>query len=199
MRGNINKIYNNLAKVISATTSPVLVIAIFSLITIYYNTSNLSEFIFWGIVFLVLIDIIPASFIAYQVYRGRYSDLHLATREQRHTPFALAVMGAFIVFAMTLLLLAPMELVITALAIFINGLIIAIITRFWKISMHAATFVSSVLIVSMFVDLKYLWFLILLLPIGWARVYRRRHTLSQVLAGSIVSAGLTVLIINLLR
>jgi membrane-associated phospholipid phosphatase len=42
--------------------------------------------------------------------------------------------------------------------------------------------------------IKFWWLYLLLLPLGWARVYRRRHTLWQVVAGALLAFFLSIII-----
>jgi hypothetical protein len=110
----------------------------------------------------------------------------VAEREQRGTPFALATLGSGILLALYLWLRAPVQLVALAACLGICGVILYAITSRWKISIHAAAYTGSVTFAGLLMGPQYLWFLLGIPLIFWARLTRNRHTLSQGVAASLV-------------
>ncbi len=117
---------------------------------------------------------------------GRISDWGIDKREQR-LQFGLI---AYFFMAVTLLILWRVEsgeilkLISLLLA---GGLIFTLITLFWKISAHttAATLFSLFLL-----DQPSLFLLAgvpLAVAVAWSRIYLKRHTLAQVVAGSLLA------------
>ena len=73
----------------------------------------------------------------------------------------------------------------------VNALIMAIITQYWKISVHMAVLSSVATGATILYGTNFAWIFLVLLPLGWARIHRKRHTFWQVVAGSLLSFILT--------
>lgn len=181
-----------LAKYISIITSPFIITPIFGLWVIGIYSNNLKEFTIWGLSFIVLTILLPFLVILIKIKREKIKDLHIAVREQRAEPFLLAVIGSLLLAGVYKIINTPYELFALAIVLGINGLVFYLITKFWKISIHAATFFGSILIVSILIN-PYLFFLFLILPIiVWARVKRERHNLWQGLIACLVVTIITL-------
>jgi hypothetical protein len=99
-----------------------------------------------------------------------------------------ATAGAGVLLASYLWLEAPRAIIALAAALFVSGVMFGLITRFWKVSIHAASYTGGVAIVATLLHLN-LWWLLLGLPvIVWSRYVRKRHDLLQ----SLVAAGLVI-------
>jgi membrane-associated phospholipid phosphatase len=61
------------------------------------------------------------------------------------------------------------------------------VTLYWKISVHAAGAAGVATLVTALVGVPAVVFLPVLL-VAWSRLYLRRHTLSQVVAGGLLGA-----------
>jgi membrane-associated phospholipid phosphatase len=81
----------------------------------------------------------------------------------------------------------PMQFFVYAFSGLVLTVITAIITLYWKISYHTAIITSVVTAVNILGGIIF-WPLFLLIPIvSWARVTIKKHTLSQVTGGAIIS------------
>jgi len=82
------------------------------------------------------------------------------------------------------------ELAMILLVYFAVGVIFALITIWWKISLH--TGVNAVLITSlnMLTEWRYWYLYVILLLVFWARIYQRHHTATQALAGALLGGGM---------
>jgi membrane-associated phospholipid phosphatase len=72
-----------------------------------------------------------------------------------------------------------------------NTLVMMLITRRWKISIHASGIAgpTTALIASLGIWASI--FFVLLVPVGWARIKLKAHTPTQLLAGALVTVPLT--------
>ncbi len=176
-------------KLISLLSSPYLIIPFFSLWVIATYMDSWQDFFLWGVSFLVFTFLPVVAYVAYGIKKGTITDFHIMVREQRSEPFLIATIGSFLLVGAYFLLSVPKPILLMAVLLTINAIIFTLITRFWKISIHAASFAGSVVIVSFLIN-AWLAFLLLLIPIIiWARIQRQRHTLWQGLAGAgLVSA-----------
>lgn len=170
---------NNLARLISGLTSPFLVIGVFGVWTIAVVAPTLSDALLYISLFGICIIFLPFLYIFIQVRRGLISDMHVAVREQRILPFVLASIGASMLVWSYLLVQAPQELVVVAIAVLVSGILFGLITHVWKISIHAAAFAGSVIVVSELIHIELLWLLLILPAIMWARYTRKRHSILQ--------------------
>ncbi len=191
---------NTLAFFISAASSPFLVIPLAGLFIIATQTYALVDFILWGALFVLLSTIIPFVFILIGVRLGHFSDIHVMIREQRAEPFMVATLSTLVLAIVFWLIDVPGTLFALSIVMFVNGIVFYLITMYWKISIHAASFAGAVTMAALLVN-GYWWWLLLLLPvIIWARWERHRHSVTQgviaVLVVTIVSAMLLKLVLQ---
>lgn len=175
-----------IALIISGLSSPFIVLPIVGLVAICVFSPSISDFIKWSIPYLMLPVLFPALYILIQVKRGKISDVHVAVREQRGMPFALAAIGAVLLLALYLIMGTPIEIVILSVVMLICAIVFGLITQLWKISIHAASWVGGVTLLSILVSINYLWLLLLLPLVIWGRLARGRHNIYQTLAAALV-------------
>ena len=177
---------NRLAFMISAIFTPPLVVALAILaIGVYY--SDRYE-LFWLWVFAgILLLIGPASIYVYVAYKkGKVSDINMSEREERLRPLIISLIGAIVVMWVLMDREAPKPLILLGMTLVSELVIIIFVTIFWKISLHLLAFSSAVTLLAYLFNPLAVLLYVFLVPIGWARIYRKRHTLSQVVAGSLV-------------
>lgn len=190
---------NKFSKIISGLTSPYLVITIFSLITIYHFSDSFYQFFAWAGILIILTVVSPLAYIFISIKQHKVTDLHVYLKEQRSIPFLIAIVGSILVLIIYYYLKVPKPLIAMIYAVIINGSAFAILSRYWKLSMHAATFASSLTIVSILVSSYWLILSPVIFLIIWARLSRKRHTLSQLITASILSPIITAITIVLLK
>ncbi|MDD3819358.1 MAG: photosystem II protein Y, partial [Actinomycetota bacterium] len=93
------------------------------------------------------------------------------------------ITGFFILY----ILKAPLFLKAMSLTTIILIVILGIITYFWKVSMHAAWITFMVVTFNVLFGRLMLLLLPLIPVVGWARIRIKRHTVNQVISGSIIS------------
>ena len=75
--------------------------------------------------------------------------------------------------------------------------ILGVINDFWKISIHAASIAAAAVIVALVFGPRFALLLLpLVIAVTWLRLYLRRHTVAQVVAGLIVGI-ITPLVLTL--
>ena len=70
-----------------------------------------------------------------------------------------------------------------------------VITWWWKISIHAATLGGVLTMLTALYGIIVLPIFVLLLLVSWSRIVLHRHTLAQVVGGSLMGIILTLVII----
>ncbi len=132
------------------------------------------------------------AFIYYGVKSGRLTDMHVMLREQRIEPFIVTMFGALLLIIAYHFLAVPKPLYALSIVLFINGLVFFLITLVWKISIHSAAYAGAVLILAHLVNPNLAYLLLVLPLIMWARVYRHRHSVLQVLGAAVVVSLITL-------
>jgi hypothetical protein len=142
----------------------------------------------WASLCILFGIVIPYIYI-YSLYKKKkISDIHIPKKEDRIKPLIVSFVSDVICFMILYVLKAPTFLKSMFLVGIVSTAIFAIITYFWKISIHTSWITFGVIT---FVILfgEWMLLLILLIPvIGWARVRTKKHTVIQVVLG----AGITI-------
>jgi membrane-associated phospholipid phosphatase len=153
------------------------------------------QFLVWASLISVFVIGAGLTYVVVQVLRGKISDLHVSQQSQRHMPFIVAICSNIVGAAVLWSIEAPWILIALASSFAIQGIFFGVLTRYRKISMHVAVMTSCITALVLLLG----WVavpLIGVLPLqGWARVYRGRHTLGQVVAGALLAPLLTILIL----
>jgi membrane-associated phospholipid phosphatase len=175
----------------SAPTFALIAVIIFSLFSPIGLGPSLGEItsILLGALFL---SILPISPVIYYARKG-VVDLQVSERSMRPKLFAMAILGyslGVILFG----LLSAISLMALSLAYVAVTTSIAMISFFWKISVHSSGIAGPVTALTYVFGwtaaLMYLW----LLPIGWARLKLKAHTFSQIVGGAIAAALITFVV-----
>jgi membrane-associated phospholipid phosphatase len=180
---------NYIAKFVSSITHPPLVsIPVF--IIMNYLLLGSSNFINVTIICLIFGAFLPiiTSLI---LIKKMDTDIDITDRTKRTLPLFFAVCSYFIGFIVLYIVQAPS---ITTILMFIyssNTLIILFINLYWKISIHAmgvagptAAFIYAFGFPGLIIGL--------LIPfVMWSRVKLKKHTIGQVIAGTVLGLILT--------
>lgn len=194
MKINLKKFYDYLAFGISVLFSPYITAAIFISIITYKYAANLSQFLPWmGIAFLFGL-IIPGGYVLWLIEKKVLNDIHLSDHTQRKIPFIVTGISASIGALALSLVGAAKQVVVMGTVYALNTVMVAILTLFWKVSVHTALFSAVITVVTILFGIQYGWFYLLLVPLCWSRVYRHRHTLNQVVGGALIAFVLTALV-----
>jgi len=119
------------------------------------------------------------------------TDLDITDRTKRTMPLILAICSYLLGFLVLLWFGAPAIVSVLMLVYGTNTLLILIINFYWKISIHAmgiagptAAFIFTFGLVGVIIGL--------IIPfVMWSRLKLKKHTLSQVIAGSVLGLLLT--------
>jgi membrane-associated phospholipid phosphatase len=153
------------------------------------------QFVVWASLISVFLIGAALTYVVVQVLRGKISDVHVSQQSQRHGPFIVAICSNIVGASVLWTIEAPWILIALASSFAIQGIFFGGLTRYHKISMHVAVMASCITALVLLLG----WVavpLIGFLPVqGWARVYRGRHTLGQVVAGALLAPLLTILIL----
>jgi len=169
------------ALVISAVTSPFVVIAVTATLIVLLLHPPLEQLLLWTGITVLCTAVVPFVFV-YQLWRrGRISDIHVAIREQRFAPFVAALVSTAAGMVALYAVGAPRQLVALGCVYLAVGSLLTLISLRWKISMHCAV-LASCLVALALIGYPHMLYALLSLPLViWARVQRQRHTVAQCL------------------
>jgi membrane-associated phospholipid phosphatase len=195
----MKKTKDALALVLSSLFTPPLVAALAIFVIVIFYSHGYPKAIAWTFISVFLL-IGPASIcILISYYLGTIKDLNLSEREERLRPLSLSLLGAMIGTMIMLSREVPSPLLLAGFTLISELVVVIFITLFWKISMHTLT-ISAITTLLVLIFNGWLAMLYLLIfPVAWARIYRKRHTLAQVSAGALVGAATALLVFTLFQ
>lgn len=148
---------------------------------------------------LLIVDVvIPVSYFFMHLAGRRVSDIDVTKREERYHLFGRLVMISAISLIIVYILSNRTFLVLQLIS-FCLALTIFIITFFYKISGHVILNTSAVFILNFLFDWKLMWLFLIVPVVAFARLYLKKHTVAEVLAGGIVGFVEPYLILKLFK
>jgi len=182
------------ARMFSNIVSPPVMFALLGYLLAFASLPTTRALI-WGTIYGVFISLVPILFVLWLLRNGRVAELHMSDTRERQIPYLVAVGCAASVLLLLLLFDGPELLRCLAVFNMITLAILAIINTRWLISFHA-TAVSAAWAI---VGLVFGWQAsLLILPLVAlvivVRLYLKRHTVSQVIAGLALGSGMVFLL-----
>jgi membrane-associated phospholipid phosphatase len=118
-------------------------------------------------------------------------DIYASERSSRKKPF-IATLFCYSSGIIALLLVnAPLNLIALLACYLVNSSIMMVISQFWKISIHASGISGPATFLTHQLGFGMMPFVLLILPISWARLKLKAHDVYQVTAGSLLAIVLT--------
>jgi len=191
-----NNFLKNLALTISFLGSPFIVLAVmFSTLAWHYKES-LPQFYNYLLITGTFVIIIPIAYMIENIKDLKFIDLHLEKKAEREKVLLVCVISVLIGYFMLSFIGVPRPLLLIELVGIINLIIISFITFKLKLSIHLAVVTIASTLVIFFLGKSFIWLYILLLPLGWARIYREKHTRLEVATGIMISLFVTLSVIQ---
>jgi membrane-associated phospholipid phosphatase len=132
---------------------------------------------------------LPVMFIGWMVRCGHITDIHMKVRKQRILPFGVSITCSAGGLGLLWLLKASSVLLLFGTATLLGLVLMAVVTIFWQISIHAMSISSAVMVTAIvFGASAALWLVPLIPVVAAARLKLNRHTPAQLLAGGAVGA-----------
>jgi membrane-associated phospholipid phosphatase len=139
----------------------------------------------WALCVWSLVVVLPALYVVWMVCRGAIADLDVQIRAQRIGPYRLTALGALASVGLAWLTAAPPLLGVFAAATALHVLVLYAVTTRWKISLHTAAVAGLAAVLWHFAGPAALPLAVSVPLVAWARVYLRRHSPAQVVAGAL--------------
>lgn len=177
------------ARLFSNIVSPPVIFAVMGLILSLYSLP-LPQALTWAAIYGLFVSLLPILFVLWALATGRVAELHMSDTGERQLPYIVAVVCA--IFFLIIVNFADGPELLRCLGIFnvVALSALALINTRWLISFHATAISAA-------------WFIIALV-FGWqasllvlplvalvivVRLYLKRHTLAQIIAGLALGVG----------
>lgn len=141
----------------------------------------------------VFATLLPMGIIYYMFKKGQLKDMYASERQARFKPFMGAILCYFLGLIALIAASAPLLVSVLMAGYLVNTILMMLITLRWKISIHASGIAGPATFLVYAFGIQFWWVLLLILPVGWARLKLKAHTLSQVVMGFLLTVALTYL------
>ena len=199
-RPGATRVATLIAKVITEVCSPAVVVVLLPLAVGWQATGHrIGATVGWAAVVALFSSVLPMAFIIRGARLGRWDGHHVRNREGRLVPLTLGLASTAIGLVILLLGGAPRAMVALDGAMLATLIGCLVITRWWKISLHAAVSSGAVVLLSLLYGPWLLLLGVLVALVGWSRTTLADHTAAQVLAGVAIAPVLGGVVFVLLR
>ncbi len=183
------------AHYVSIILSPITVSLPFVFLVALYHAQSILTAFLYAFVVLFFLSFGPTVYVLVGVRVGKFTDSDVSVRSQRVGPFLFGISSALVGLATLFFIHGPKNLQTLLLITIVSGGVMMIVTLWWKISIHASSLAAAATVLTALYGSILLPLFVFLVAVCWSRVVLRRHTLGQVIAGSLVSVVLTSLIL----
>lgn len=171
------------ARILSNAISPPTMFAVLGLAFAWY-TLPFWPGLLWAAIYGFCVSLAPILFVLWLLRTGRIRELHMSDQRERHLPYLVAVACAVVFLAIAWLFNGPELLICLAIFNVVELSLLGLINIFWLISIHATGIMATtVLVAYVFGLLTSALTLPLVVLVIAIRLYLRRHTIAQLVAG----------------
>ncbi|MCL4387439.1 MAG: hypothetical protein M1355_01525 [Patescibacteria group bacterium] len=193
-----NKYLDKLAMTISLLGSPFIVLFSMFVVLAWHFNESLYQFYSYILVTGTFVILVPLAYLIENISGLKLIDLHLYHKEERQKALLVVSSSVLVGYWMLSSIGIPKPLLIIELVGIFNLIIISVITFKMKLSIHLAVLTIAATLVVYFLGFSYLPVYLLIIPLAWARYYRERHDLLEVLSGIGVSLIVTIFSMQIL-
>lgn len=186
-----------IARHVSNILAPATISLPFILLVAFYQAQNQLTAFIYACITLFFLSFGPLLYILICVRLGKLSDIDVSRRSQRAGPFLFGIVSVMIGWLVLALTNGPRNLQTVLIIAVFSGIIMMVITFWWKISMHTSSLGGAATMLTVLYGAVMLPLFVLLVLVSWSRVALRRHTVTQVIAGSLAGIVLSLVILKL--
>lgn len=184
------------AAISNATIPPVIAVLTFA--PINYSLSNGLSFVVLTFLTTLFAAIVPLGILIVWARRTNVHDMDVPTRTDRNHPLLLAAVSYLVGTAVLLIVRAPLLSTAVMFGYFAGTLFLYFVNLRWKISIHTMGIAGPTTVLVFIFGYWGALLGLLLPPVIWSRVYLKKHTVAQALAGAAVGFLLTAFVLWLL-
>jgi membrane-associated phospholipid phosphatase len=184
-----------IARWISHVVSPHIVgLVLTAAMALRYSDNPWGD-VMWLSLLIPLLIVPPFGYLLWLVHTGSIEDIYLPRRETRLRPLVVIMLWLFFCLGLIQYWQAPSMVGKLLFAMMVLVGVLSLITLFWKISFHGAA-ITAAATTTMMVAGSSAWPVVLLVPlVGWSRVHLKRHTMRQVIYGSLLGAMVALFLV----
>ena len=190
-------VHVRVARLVSNILAPASISLPFIVLVALYHAHNVPRALLYALLTLFFLSVGPFIYILIAVRLGKISDVDVSRRTERAGPFLFGLSSVLAGWLALIILQGPQTLQTLLIITAVSGVVMMVTTLWWKISIHASSMGGVATMLTAFYGAVMLPTFVLLILVSWSRVVLRRHTVSQVIAGSLVSIALTLLILKI--
>ena len=190
-------VHVRMARHVSNILSPASISLPFIVLVALYRASDKLTALLYALITLFFVSVGPLAYIVIGVHLGKLSDIDISRRSERAGPFLFGISSTLVGLLVLLLIQGPKNLQTALIITVVSAIILLITTLWWKISIHASSLGGVATMLTALYGAAMLPCFFLLILVSWSRVVLRRHTILQVIAGSLVSIVLSLLILRI--
>ena len=179
------------ARLVSNILAPVTISIPGVLLVAFYDAQSLASALFYTSVTLFFLSFGPMLYIIIGVRLGKFSDVDVSRRKERIGPFLFGLASVLAGLVTLVLIKAPKNLQTLLIITAVSCIVMMVITLRWKISIHASSMAGTTTFLTALYGVIVLPAFLLVVLVSWSRVVLKRHTVAQVVAGTLVSITLT--------
>jgi len=162
-------------------------------------SSDILHGFLWWLLYITFGTLVPLTDLLIRMRLGKVGDFHVTKKEERTMPLLYNIGYMTIGVVLMALLGAPRTIVAAAVTSLFLVVISLLVNLRWKISLHAfGLFEIYTLLVLVFRSWSFViyngYMLVMLAAVCWARIYLKKHTPAQVMAGALGGIGLPVVV-----
>ncbi|MBD2328842.1 hypothetical protein [Alkalinema sp. FACHB-956] len=183
-----------IAQVISDIFNPLVIASMtfFLLVTASSELNWLLKILAY-VITLLFSSLIVFGYVFYLKYLGVVKSTELVQREERIIPLTVALLSYALGYVLLTMLKMPLMLRGLMLCYAANTLMILIITRRWKISLHTTGIAGPIVALTYQFGLVMIPFYSLIPLVGLSRIVSQRQQVPQVVAGGLLGLVMTAL------
>jgi membrane-associated phospholipid phosphatase len=191
---------DRLAAILTEVLSPAVIVILLPAVVGWQATGHdLVATGGWTLVVAVFFSVLPMVLLVRGARQGHWDGHWVRERERRLVPLLMCLASALVGVAILLVGSAPTDVFALACAMVATLVVCMVITRWWKVSIHAAVAGGAVAVVLLLYGPVTAPLLAVVALVCWARVRVAAHTAAQVVVGALVGPFVGGVVFLLLR
>ena len=185
------------AQVISKFTNPTILSVITLLLIAFTKSSNVLESVGYFAIILLFFVFIPAVYVLMRTSRSGNQTKSLVglTKFLKQHPIDILVIALLLGLPCLIILWflkAPVALSSTVAALLAGSIVTSLFNLFYRVSFHLTGITILIIMAAQVWGQPYLFLLVAIPPISWAKFQIRDHTIPQLIIGIIVAMAVSL-------
>lgn len=179
------------AKCISYILSPAVILPLILILSLGNQSLTLENDLFTFLFLITFQIIIPLVVVYGSLRSGKIASWDIPVLKDR-VKLLLLTAFCYLITLLYLLVIGEQELFKLNFLIVLISLLTALISKWWRISLHACAITFFALFVNYYLNLDAAWLYLVILPVCWSRYYLGKHSFFQLLAGILLTLGVGI-------